>query len=305
MRSCYFSIIIPVFNRRKELQRCLYSLSKQTVKDFEVIVVDDYSSTTVSDIVDNSGDERFSCIRNEKNGGPYNARTRGWKHSKGDIILHFDSDWEAFPWMLSRAKVYFELFPNVSAVTGMFLRDQDSSMFVRVRDGVRVVGPKEAQHLQNMPDCLGFVKRMVVDEWLEKSTEYFATESHAWLTFSMKHSQLYVDEPWALYHLDAENRVSDFKGVDTTRRIINDHLLFLRDHQDLLMTSKRKDVDNELINRFWFLYRKRHRGGIKAYTKYINHRGMSVSTVILREIFKRLLYRIKLLFHRGKQVYWI
>ena len=47
-----FSVIIPVYNRPQEVKEILRSLAAQTFKDFDVIIVEDGSSTRCEDIVD-------------------------------------------------------------------------------------------------------------------------------------------------------------------------------------------------------------------------------------------------------------
>ena len=47
-----FSIIIPVYNRPEEIKELLESLTKQTISDFEVIIVEDGSAIKCNDIVD-------------------------------------------------------------------------------------------------------------------------------------------------------------------------------------------------------------------------------------------------------------
>ena len=48
----YFSIIVPVFNRPDEVDELLDSLTRQTIKQFEVIIVEDGSSIPCKDIVE-------------------------------------------------------------------------------------------------------------------------------------------------------------------------------------------------------------------------------------------------------------
>lgn len=237
-----FSIIIPVYNRRDELLRCLKSLKTQTYSRFEVIIVDDASTVMLQDIVASMDDSRFKYFRNCKNGGPYNARTVGWINSIGQYIINIDSDWEAFPWMIERAKYYLDAYPVAASVSGMHLRTEDSKMFVRVREGIRLVSPEQAAELPPVPDCVGAIRRLVIQEWLEKSHDYFALEAHSWLTFSLKHSQLYVDEPWTLYHTSAANRVSSTIGGRSAVRV-KDCLLFLDDHDQILREVNRRDID--------------------------------------------------------------
>lgn len=292
-----FSIVVPVYNRREELKRCLKAVQRQHYKNFEVLIIDDKSEIPIKDVIEDLKDKRFRYYQNNKNGGPYNARTIGWEKCKGDVVVNLDSDWEPFPWMLERAKYYFEKFPHVSAVTGMFIRNEDSKMFVRVSNRLKFVTPEDAPFLPGVPDCLGFVKKHVIKEWLQKSHDYFATESHAWLTFSLKHTQLYVDEPWAIYYTSSPHRVTQLtqkNNKNVVNRIVKDHLLFLKDHHKILSGVLRPDIDRELVNRFMFLFIHRYWKGVKYYTFYMKKRKMNPLKVICLNLLKKFLNRLNI-----------
>lgn len=87
-----FSIIIAVFNRKEELRELLESLAKQTLKEFEVIVVDDGSTVALRPLT-----EEFSSILNLKyyykeNTGPGRSRNFGCQKASGDYFIFLDSD---------------------------------------------------------------------------------------------------------------------------------------------------------------------------------------------------------------------
>ena len=87
------SIIVPVFNTLKQLPTCLDALLAQTLKNSEIIVVDDCSTEDVlahiGCYLDNS---RFSYIRLEENRGPGGGRNEGLSHASGKYIGFCDSD---------------------------------------------------------------------------------------------------------------------------------------------------------------------------------------------------------------------
>lgn len=87
------SVIIPVFNVEKKLNKCLDSLLVQTFVDFEVILVDDGSSDSSGSICDKYAqkDDRFVVIHQE-NKGVSSARNNAIAHSKGKYITFVDSD---------------------------------------------------------------------------------------------------------------------------------------------------------------------------------------------------------------------
>ena len=58
MKAPYFSIVIPVFNRRREIRRAMDSCLNQEFKDFELIVVDDASNDDSVAVIENYSDPR-------------------------------------------------------------------------------------------------------------------------------------------------------------------------------------------------------------------------------------------------------
>lgn len=87
-----FSIIIPVFNRPDEVDELLQSLTTQTLRDFEVIVVEDGSSTPCKEVCD-----RYSALLDlhyffKKNSGPGQSRNHGAEKARGEYLIILDSD---------------------------------------------------------------------------------------------------------------------------------------------------------------------------------------------------------------------
>ncbi|MDR2119191.1 MAG: glycosyltransferase family 2 protein [Tannerellaceae bacterium] len=88
------SIIIPVYNTEKYIERCLDSILRQTLIDFEVIVVNDATPDGAIDIVKKyaSKDERIKLIEHFLNRGASASRNTGYKVATGDYIMFVDSD---------------------------------------------------------------------------------------------------------------------------------------------------------------------------------------------------------------------
>lgn len=87
------SVIIPVYNTEKYLSKCLDSIINQTLKDIEIIVVNDGSTDSSQTIIDlyTSKDSRILSIV-KTNGGLSDARNFGIDSSKGDYLTFIDSD---------------------------------------------------------------------------------------------------------------------------------------------------------------------------------------------------------------------
>jgi GT2 family glycosyltransferase len=87
----YYSVIIPVYNRPQEVAELLESLSRQPVKNFEVIIVEDGSTLTCEQAVDAHKDLTLSYYA-KPNTGPGESRNHGAARCKGDYLVFFDSD---------------------------------------------------------------------------------------------------------------------------------------------------------------------------------------------------------------------
>ena len=93
MEKPKISIIIPVYNVEKYLNRCVDSLLGQTLKDIEIILVDDSSTDNSPGICDEylKADERVRVIH-KPNQGAGMARNSGLEIAKGDYVGFVDSD---------------------------------------------------------------------------------------------------------------------------------------------------------------------------------------------------------------------
>ncbi|MBV8389179.1 MAG: glycosyltransferase [Mucilaginibacter sp.] len=87
-----FSIIIPLYNRPQEIKELLESLTFQTYKDFEVLVLEDGSVNDAADIVKTFEDKLNVRYFVKKNEGQGFTRNYGFERAKGDYFIVFDSD---------------------------------------------------------------------------------------------------------------------------------------------------------------------------------------------------------------------
>ncbi|MDR2119075.1 MAG: glycosyltransferase [Tannerellaceae bacterium] len=88
----YFSLIIPVYNRPAEVEELLQSLSVQTAKDFEVIIVEDGSEDRSEQVAASYRDRLDIAYYSIPNGGPGQARNYGAGKASGEYLVILDSD---------------------------------------------------------------------------------------------------------------------------------------------------------------------------------------------------------------------
>ena len=87
-----YSIVVPVYNRPDEVDELLESLCSQTLKDFEVVIVEDGSKITCKDVCDKYADILDLHYYYKENSGPGQSRNYGVERAKGEYVIILDSD---------------------------------------------------------------------------------------------------------------------------------------------------------------------------------------------------------------------
>ena len=87
-----YSIIVPVYNRPEEVDELLESLCSQTLKDFEVIIVEDGSQKPCKDVCDKYASILALHYYLKENSGPGQSRNYGVERAHGDYVIILDSD---------------------------------------------------------------------------------------------------------------------------------------------------------------------------------------------------------------------
>ena len=130
----YFSVIVPVYNRREEVNDLLNSLAEQTSKDFEVIIVEDGSTEVCDDIA--ASYARVIDVRyfHKSNEGRSIARNYGIERANGDYFVFFDSDCVIPPTYFSTVKAaleanYVDCYGGPDAASDDFNRLQKAISF--------------------------------------------------------------------------------------------------------------------------------------------------------------------------------
>jgi glycosyltransferase involved in cell wall biosynthesis len=88
----FFSVIIPLYNRPQEIEELLYTLTKQTYTQFEVLVIEDGSVNDAGRVVEGYKNRLDITYYFKSNEGQGFTRNYGFSRAKGDYFVIFDSD---------------------------------------------------------------------------------------------------------------------------------------------------------------------------------------------------------------------
>ena len=86
------SIVMPTFNYGHFISEAIGSVLSQTFRDFELIIVDNFSSDNTTEVVSSFQDERIRFHQFDNRGSIAAARNFGWKKARGELIAFLDSD---------------------------------------------------------------------------------------------------------------------------------------------------------------------------------------------------------------------
>jgi glycosyltransferase involved in cell wall biosynthesis len=234
MAAPLLSVVIPLYNREREIRRAIASCLAQQGADFEVIVVDDASTdgsaATAANIAEHAA-SRVRLIRHPANLGSSPARTSGMRAAAGAWIVRLDSDDELVPGALAAIQRRAAALPaNVGRLGFMY----------RYQDGRESPFPPPDGRLL---DYAGFIS------WLERSETFdclIVTRTSALaavplpagrlmemlhhLDFARRFDTLWVPEVGAIYHVDAGLRQSKGRSREEALQDAEEIDLILRRH---------------------------------------------------------------------------
>lgn len=111
--SPLFSVVIPAYNAGKFISLTIESILRQTVQDFEIVVVNDGSTDDTLEVLQGIADSRLRIVTQE-NGGECVTRNRGIKEARGRYIAFLDADDAWRPNHLETVLKYIQKLADIS-----------------------------------------------------------------------------------------------------------------------------------------------------------------------------------------------
>ncbi|MCG8910130.1 glycosyltransferase family A protein [Pseudomonas sp. DP-17] len=114
------SVILPVYNGSAYLVECIESLLQQNFKDFEILLIDDYSTDNSRDICEaySTRDKRIRFFQNSVNQGTASTTNLGHRLAQGKYIAHADQDDISKPQRLAGQVAFLNRNPEICMISG-------------------------------------------------------------------------------------------------------------------------------------------------------------------------------------------
>jgi len=235
MSTPLFSIVIPVYNRPREIVRAIESCIAQTSEDFELIVVDDASSDTTPDVLRRYEDERVRTIRLRQNAGLSGARMAGVDAARGEWVLFLDSDDELMPDALTTiSKHCGEVDHDIARLAFMYLHDDgqlspDPWRPGTVMDYAGYLRWAESVRDSDFSNCIRRSSFAVV---AMSTDRVYDTGYH--LEFARRFKTLCCGEVVAWVHADAEDRMGSTSKSSLRTKLVREAEPRMRAMLDIL-----------------------------------------------------------------------
>lgn len=219
------SIIVPCYNVKNYLDRCLNSIVKQTLNDIEIILVDDKSSDSTPIMCDNwaKQDIRIKVCHKTVNEGLGLARNTGLENASGEYVAFIDSD----DWIEDNMmeKLYEECKKeNLDVIYTEFNVDEYPGFHIVLNPEKLYKGYKQIENLRldiigsepqyisgvkfHCSACKALYKKNIIDNFklrFRSEREYISEDMVFNIDFLLKSSRVKT-APWQFYHYCLNNQ---------------------------------------------------------------------------------------------------
>lgn len=112
------TVCMPLYNAENFVKKSIESILNQTYSDFELLIVDNCSTDSSVEVVEQIHDDRIVLIKNKENKGLSYSRNKMIELAKGEYIALLDSDDLATPWRLEKEVAFLDSHKSMVAVGG-------------------------------------------------------------------------------------------------------------------------------------------------------------------------------------------
>lgn len=202
------SVIMPVYNADKYLERAVGSVLKQTYENWELIIVDDSSDDDTGKILDQIQNEKIRVFHNEKNRGTAYSRMKGIHQAKAEWIAFLDAD---DLWREDKLRRQMDLIAELDdpqlTFTGSAFMNDEGELFSYTMQVPEKIGYQELLK-QNVISCSSvIVRKDLILKYPFPDVPVIHEDYAVWLRILQAVDYAYgVNEPLLVYRLASNSK---------------------------------------------------------------------------------------------------
>lgn len=265
-----FSVIIPLYNKEKDIQKTLSSVLEQSFSDFEIIIVNDGSTDNSEEIVKSINDSRIH-LYSEENKGVSASRNFGVDKSNSNYIAFLDADDYWYPNHLKNLFSLIEKYPNHSWYATAYEKKLNENLMTPM------VSPIVSKGNNWMGEIDNFFENSYIDSLINSSSVCFAKDFYKtlkgfnisithgedtdlWIRAALKSPIIFSNKITVRNNLNSFNRSSKIPSHKRKRFHINDF-----EEAEKSTPSLKKYLD---LNRYSLAIQHKILGDLSGFKKY-------------------------------------
>ncbi len=275
----FFSVIIPLYNKEKDIENTLKSVLCQTYTNFEIVIVNDGSTDNSASVVQSVFDDRIRLYEHQNN-GVSQCRNIAVEKSKGNYIVFLDADDYWYPNHLEQLFKLIKTFPNGKWFATAYELQHNAQLVLPMkcpvmRYGSNWCGEIEDFFANSLVDCMAWTSAVCMsrDFFCELggfNERYNSGEDiELWIRAALKSNLIFSNNITSRYVLTATNRLT-LKPTRNKRHV--DFLLFKDSERK--NPSLKKYVD---LNRYSYALKFKLSGQKKLYNE--NRKGIDPNSL--------------------------
>jgi glycosyltransferase involved in cell wall biosynthesis len=205
------SIVTATYNRADTLGRAIDSVLAQTCPDWELIVVDDGSTDTTTEVLAGYTDERIRVFSHERNRGATAAKNTGLDHLRGEWFTILDSDDEMVPDALE-VMLDCASRTGANAITCNCVDSQTGEMTGLGHTGDGRMSSQDAASYRG--EHWGLTQTSLLGD-LRFDERLPTYEDTVWLKVNVKARRYYVHRAFRIYHTEGSDSVLSRLGASS------------------------------------------------------------------------------------------
>lgn len=248
------SVIIPVYNSEKSIERTLLSIKNQSWKGlWEIIIVNDGSTDNTRNIVENyqkENPEKNIIFINQENGGVSKARNTALKIAKGEYIALLDSDDE---WLPEKTEKQMQYLENENLQIDFLATRRVSHRlkfpYQAINNLAEITFRKLMFRNEAQPSTVIFKKKILQNTGLFNDNQRYSEDLNYWLKISLKNKMYILNEELLL--ADSGKRSFGVSGLSAN--LVEMEIGFQRNLREMYHSKRINSVEFVLYFIFYKL----------------------------------------------------